>query len=321
MRILIIKLSSLGDLFHALPAVHNLKAETGADIDWVTHQAYAGLVRCFDDISRVIAFPRQRFPQNARAFLHDLHAVRYDLVIDLQGLLKSAVTALLARGGRRIGPSFHREGSRLFYHAVAGPRNKNRHAVIENLDIIGHLGLSLRPPVFPVTFPETAFAAESPHLVICPASRWTTKTWPAANFAAVARHLQQSRRVTVTLLGAPEDEACCAGIAAALDGPCHNLAGRTPLAETGAILGRADLLLANDSGPVHMAAAVGTPALVLFGPTDPARTGPFGSGHRVVQSHCSCQPCLRRGCHRQSGPCILDIPVDDVICHAEAMLP
>ncbi len=320
MRILIIKLSSLGDLFHALPAVHNLKTETGATIDWVTNAAYAELVRCFDDVETVIPFPRQNMRRDGAAFLRTLRQSRYDKIIDLQGLLKSALVARAARGDDRIGPSFHREGSRLFYHTVAGARDKNRHAVIENLDIIRHLGLRLNTPVFPVTLPETDFAVPSPHVVICPASRWETKNWPADRFAAVARHLQQQCGASITLLGAPADRPACQAITDALPAPCHNLAGKTSIVEMGSILKKADLLISNDSGPVHMAAAVGTRTLVIFGPTNPGRTGPFGEGHRVLQALNTCQPCMSRRCKNRESSCIRNITIDEVIAAAKGMI-
>ncbi len=320
MRILIVKLSSLGDLFHALPAVHNLKTETGAEIDWVTQEAYVDLVRCFDDVSTVIAFPRRDFLRKAGPFIRRLRRAKYDVIIDMQGLLKSGLVTRLACGKRRIGPSFHREGSRLFYHSVTGVRDKNRHAVIENLDLILHLGLPLQVPCFPVSFPDSDSSPPAPHVVICPASRWETKNWPADRFAATARHLVDRHRASITLLGAPEDVPVCATIAASQDGRCRNLAGQTSITGMGSILKTADLLISNDSGPVHMAAAIGTPTVVIFGPTDPGRTGPFGSGHRVLQSRHACQPCMNDRCRHPDESCIRSITVDEVLAAVEAML-
>jgi heptosyltransferase I len=152
-RILIIKLSSFGDIFHALPAVNNLKIALDAEIDWVTQPEYVDLVKCFPVISTVIPFPRREFMTRGLGFFRTLRGRHYDLVIDLQGLLKSAIVARLARGTRTIGPSFQREGARFFYDAVAGRCNKNRHAVEENLDVVRYLGLPVSSIRFPVTFP------------------------------------------------------------------------------------------------------------------------------------------------------------------------
>ena len=114
-RVLIVKLSALGDLMHALPVARALKAGLQAEIDWVTQDEYVDLVARFDDVDRVIGFPRHRFVRHHRRFLRELRSRSYDIVIDLQGLFKSGAVTRLARGARRIGPSYHRECSRLFY--------------------------------------------------------------------------------------------------------------------------------------------------------------------------------------------------------------
>jgi heptosyltransferase-1 len=322
MRILIIKLSSIGDLFHALPAVHALKVGLNAPIDWVTTTAYVDLVNCFDDVDHAIAFPRKHFFKNLKHFKKQLRTHHYDLIIDLQGLLKSATVARLARGGRRIGPSFHREASHLFYSTVAGICNKDRHAVLENLDIADHLGIESQPLHFPVTFPDITVSGASPRIAISPTSRWETKNWPLERFAAVAKELQESQQATIVLLGGPDDIDACQHIESALDAPCENWAGKTTLVEMGSQLQTVDLLIANDSGPVHMAAAIGKPTLVIFGPTKPHRTGPFGEGHHVIQTSLPCQPCGQRTCSQPDPgvPCMTGISVTEVTKAAHAML-
>ena len=304
MKILIVKTSSLGDLFHALPAVHNLKVKTGATIHWVTNRPYAELVKCFRDVDRVISFPRDSFFSHARAFLKDLRAEEYDLILDMQGLLRSALVARLARGPKRIGPSFHREGASAFYDAVAGPRNKNRHAVDENMDFIDHLGLERIPPEFPVSFPKKELDAVRPRVAFLPKSRWATKNWPPAHFAEVARRLREEKHASLFLLGSADSVPECREIERAVGGDVVNLTGTTSLVEMGSVLTEMALLIASDSGPVHMAAAVGTPALVVFGPTDAVRTGPYGPAHRTVSAQIRCQPCLSRTCREGDVPCL-----------------
>ncbi len=319
--LLIVKLSSLGDLFHALPAVHNLKEGLGATVDWVVQREYSGIVTCFDDVRRVIPFDRRGRDRRPGAFLKALRAERYDMVIDMQGLLKSAFITRLARTSRRIGPSFHREGSRLFYHAVAGRRDKVRHAVEENLDPVRYLGLAALPPVFPVTFPPLELPGHGPRVAVVPTSRWATKDWTPAGFAAAARTLHEERGATVYLMGGPGDVARCADIERMMGGGAVNLAGKTSLVEMGSYLAAMDLLVANDSGPVHMAAAVNTPSLVLFGPTSPARTGPYGDAHRVVRSApLECRPCFMRDCAPKHHRCMSDITADQVSQVALEML-
>ncbi|MBL7077245.1 MAG: glycosyltransferase family 9 protein [Kiritimatiellae bacterium] len=319
--ILVVKLSSLGDLFHALPAVHNLKVGLGAEIDWVTQREYAGLVSCFDDVRRVIPFDRRGRSRKPRAFLKELRAERYDMVLDMQGLLKSGVITRLARAGRRLGPSFQRECAWLFYHAVAGKRDKERHAVEENFDVVRFLGLDPIPPEFPVTFPAIELEGIGPRVAVIPSSRWVTKDWTPAGFAAAARHLRDERGAIVYLMGGPGDAARCADIDRMMGDGTVNLAGKTSLVEMGSYLAAMDLLIANDSGPVHMAAAVGTPSLVLFGPTCPDRTGPYGDDHRIVQSGpLECRPCFMRDCPPGHHRCMADISADQVTTVALEML-
>ena len=322
MQILIIKLSSLGDLFHALPAVRALKQGLNAQVDWVTQTSYVELVRCFTDVRRVIGFPRRGNGKDWARFMHELRRERYDLILDLQGLMKSALVTRLARGARRIGPSFHREGSRMLYDAVAGLRNKERHAVDELLDVVRFLGAPI-PAVaeFPVTFPQRHIEANHPRIALAPCSRWPTKNWPAARFGEVARALHAKTGATFFIVGAPEDRSVCDEIARVLGTTALNLCGQTSLVELGAVMAEMDLALTVDSGPMHMAAALGVPVLALFGPTDPRRTGPYGKQHRIWDvPEESCAKCFSARCRRGDLICMERIQPDAIIAAALDML-
>ena len=320
-RILVIKLSSLGDLFHALPAVRNLKQQLNATVDWVTQTPYVDLVKCFPDVNRVIAFPRRNFLKRSSPFVRDLRREKYDLVLDLQGLLKSALVARIARGGKRIGPSFAREGSRLLYSAVAGPTNKNRHAVDEVLDVVRYLGLEVRKPEFPVVFPKAQRPEPSPRVAFIPCSRWRTKNWPPERFVEVGRALQERADATIFLAGGPEDQPTCGAIEQQLGERVVNVCGRTSLVELGSLLQEMDLVITADSGPMHMAAAAGRPVLAVFGATDPKRTGPYGEKHRVVALEgLECRPCFSDRCARLDLACLRDLPAERVVAQAMEML-
>jgi len=321
MKILVIKLSSLGDLCHALPAVHAVRQGLGGTADWVTQPAYADLVRCFDDVQRVLVFPRRGWLAGGPAFLRALRQERYDFVLDLQGLLKSALVARLARGARRVGPSFHREGAHLFYHDVAGARDKARHAVEELLDVVRFLGLPAPVPVFPLHVPRLELAAGRPRIALIPCSRWPTKNWPVAHFVAAAQALRAATGATFFLAGAPEDRPACAAIAAALDAAAVDRCGQTTLVELGSLLQEMDLVISVDSGPMHLAAALGTPVLALFGPTDPRRTGPYGPRHRVLTAaDLGCRPCFADTCPDGKPDCMAGITPECVAATAAEML-
>ena len=286
MKILIVKTSSLGDLFHALPAVHLLKQAYDAEIDWVVNTEYTGLVECFTDVRKVIPFPRSGLLPNLGTFRDTLRAETYDLIVDLQGLIKSAWVCRMAKrskGAKILGPSFQREGARFLYSAVVGKKNKNRHAVEENIDVLHWLKKPEAPVEFPVEFPAVDFRCleQHPVVVFSPCSRHAAKNWPVKRFIELGKQLNAQ----IVLVGAPDDMEVCTTIENALpEGAATNLCGTTSLLELGGILQRADLVVTVDSGPMHMASAAGTPCLAIFGPTDPLRVGPYGEQHRVLRN-------------------------------------
>jgi heptosyltransferase I len=320
MRVLVVKLSSLGDLFHALPAVHCLKAGLSAQIDWVVHPQYRDLAACFTDVDRVIPFARDIRPGSLMGDARVLRAAPYDLIVDLQGILKSALVSRLARGSQRLGPSFHREGSRLFYQATAGPRNKERHAVEENLDVVRYLGLPVLPPVFPMRFPMQLVSEPEPRVALIPFSRWPSKNWPVASFVRVGRNLQEHANASIFLIGGAAEAAAGAAMAGEFKGRVINLAGKLSLPQLGGVLQAMNLVIANDSGPMHMAASLGTSVLAVFGPTDQKRTGPYGDGHRVTAGNLRCQPCFSKRCRFKDGSCMRAVTSECVTTIALEML-
>ncbi|MBU0677434.1 MAG: glycosyltransferase family 9 protein [Verrucomicrobia bacterium] len=322
-RILLVKLSSLGDLFHALPLVRVLKRELGARIDWVTQAPYADLVRCFDDVDDVIVFPRKSFLRSLRSFRSRLRQEEYDLVLDLQGLLKSAFVAGLARSRRKLGPSYCREGSHIFYGEIAGELNKERHAVEEGLDFARHLDLSVGEPEFPMSFPSLNLSEGRPRIALIPCSRWETKNWPVAHFVDAGKMLRRELGATLFLFGAPEDGEICRQIAAGCGDGVVDQCGKTSLIEMGSWLSEMDLVITVDSGPMHMAAALQKPVLAIFGPTDPVRTGPFGDRCEVLYvDYLSCRPCFSRSCLRDERDvaCLKMLSPERVAATAAGML-
>ena len=320
-RILVVKLSSLGDTLHALPAVAEIAKRLDAEVDWAVQPAFAPLVECFACVSRVVRVPR---PSDFRGWLRALRALRrapaYDLVLDMQGLLKSALVARAARAPRRIGPSFAREGSRLLYTEIAGRRDKSRHAIDECFDVLRHLGIPVpAEPRFPLSVPapdpdaldppELA-SLSGPRVAVAPYSRWPSKNWPAERFAEAIRLLVQERGVRVHVLGGPGDRAGAQAILDAAGVPAANHCGAFSLVESAGLLSRCEALLTNDSGPMHLAAALGVRCVALFGPTSAARTGPYGPRHAILRAEPECPraPCRRRDCPLGTGACLASIP-------------
>ena len=257
----------------------------------------------------MIPFPRHDLAARGPSFWRDLRRERYDAVLDFQGLLKSAIPARLARAARVIGPSFHREGARLFYGEVAGRRNKNRHAVEENLDFAAHLGVAVDEVRFPLDLPREPLAEPRPRIALVPRSRWETKNWPPEYFGALAARVLARRPASFFIVGGPGDEAAARAVAeAAPPGATIDRCGRTSLVELGSLLQEMDLVVTVDSGPMHLAAALGVPVLALFGATDPVRTGPFGDIHRVLRlDTLSCSPCFSDACARGDFACLRNL--------------
>lgn len=316
MKILIVKTSSLGDLFHAVPTVHLLKQAFDAEIDWVVNMEYTGLVACFSDVRKIIPFPRKGLLSNLGPFKEELQKETYDLIIDLQGLLKSAFVCRLAKrakGAKILGPSFQREGAHLLYTAVVGSKDKNRHAVTENLDVLRYLDKPDGPVEFPIKFPAVEFPCldQHPVVVFAPCSRHAAKNWPAKRFVELGEKLDAQ----IILVGAPDDLDTCTWIENKLsEGAATNLCGKTSLLELGGVLQRADLVVTVDSGPMHMASAAGTPCLAIFGPTDPLRVGPFGDQHRILRES------RVQTYSKQDMDSIRKVEVNDVVNAAKEML-
>ncbi len=320
-RILIVKLSSLGDILHVLPTVHALREQLGATIDWAVQPEYVPLVRCFPDVERIIPVPRHGLMGSFRKTWADIRACDYDLVVDLHGLFKSAWVTRAARAKRRIGPSYARELSGLAYGERAGRRNRTRHAAEQAMDVLDYLGLK-RPatPEVALRHPDATLPAAPLRIGFSPVSRWPTKNWPAAHFGQLAQRLARELGAKVFVLGTQADWAVGEAICKMEPANAANLCGRYSIPELFSVLKQCDLLIANDTGPVHMAAVQGKPSLVLFGPTRPDWTGPYGKGHHILMHHLPCQPCLSRRCRRGDFACLAGLLPGEVFEAARAQL-
>ncbi len=308
-KVLIIRMSSLGDLVHSLPALHALKRGINCEISFITNSEYADFVKCFSDVNRVISFNRKNFIRGLVELYHNIKKEHFDLVIDLQGLLKSAIILYLAVSPRKIGPSYHRELSHIFYHEISGRRDMNRHAVERTFDVVKYLGIDYDRREFNLTFPPARYEIprDRRNIAIIGDARWQSKIWPYEYFVRLASLLIRDG-FNVYLLGSSEGWKNAA--ASLLDGGANNLIGKTNLVELGSLLRDMDLVVSNDSGPMHIAAALGVRVVALMGPTDPVRTGPYGEGHIVFSGRASCAPCFRRSC--PDNVCMKKISPDEV---------
>lgn len=184
--------------------------------------------------------------------------------------------------------------------------------------MVRFLGLAEVPVTFPVKFPVPAQAPTTPAVAVIPFSRRPNKNWPVPSFVEMARLLQKEYGVAIYLFGSQGDREGCEAIRAALSatagaGGVFNLAGRTTLVEMGGWFSRMRLVVANDSGPLHMGVALGVPVVTFFGPTDPRRTGPYGAGHHVLRSGVDCSPCFDKKCRLARVECMESITPEQVM--------
>lgn len=315
MKVLIIKLSALGDVVQSLPVAMAIRRhDPSARIDWLVERPSAGLLLGHPALDNVLISPRHDLREDAVAalpeagsFLGRLRSVRYDVVLELQGLIKSAIFARLVRGGRKIGFRGGKEPlAALVLNQPLPAYDPERHALERYLDVLEPLGV-LRParPEFGLQ-PSAehlagarellgAWGRERPLVVLHPVAKWDSKLWPLEHWIALARRLREMG-LDLVLSGARDDQPVTGAIAQGAGGGVLDLAGRTGLKELSAVLSLARLVVCTDTGVMHLAAALDRPVVALFGPTSPGRTGPWGTGHTVLRLGLACSPCFKRQC-------------------------
>lgn len=323
MRILIIKTSSLGDIIHALPVLDYLRqAAPDARIDWVVDEAFQDLLAGNPLLNRVITVAMRRwkrapFSPAARhelpTALHEIRKERYDLVFDLQGNIKSGLICLLARSPRKIG--FSRENLQERFNLFCTTEQAaclpaDRHIQSRYLRVVsapfsldpGILRLSTDIATSPADDAATlalTTTATRPLILLHTGTTWTTKLWHREGWIQLGTALLD-RLPTATLLlswGNPDEQQEVAALAGQL-GDRAVVLQRLTLRELVALLKRCDLAVGGDTGPIHLAAAVGTPTVSFYRCTDGTRNGPRGERQIILQSPLSCTACLRKSCER-----------------------
>ena len=338
-RLLVIKPSSLGDIVHALPAVAALRCwSPTATITWLVKPEWREILEGNPDIDEVITLPASRWSWLQTVRL--LRSKRFDLVVDLQGLFRSGLIAWLTGAPLRVGFAAAREGSTLFYtHRVPLPvaqapwRLLDMHAVDRNLMVAAHLGADIRHVRFHLpslasdekeieAWLQEAGVQQSDRLIaIAPVDRLGIRSWPLDRFVSVAATLSQLPNVRIVLIGAPTERWAVEKFWQPVGNKLLDLVGKTRIRQLGVLLRRMRLLIVNDSAPMHIAAAVGTPVLGLFGPSSPSHHGPLGDGHVVLRTDIPCSPCGRSICINPNHlECLTSITVEDVVKKANEML-
>jgi lipopolysaccharide heptosyltransferase I len=345
-RILLIKPSSLGDVIHALPVLDGLRRRyPRAHIAWLVGRPFAPLIAGHPALDEIIEFDRSRFGRvwrsvsvtaDFRRFTRGLRERRFDLAIDLQGLFRSGYLAWATRAPVRIGFAEARELAWLFYTHRIPRSQRDVHAVDRNCLVGDMLGFELGTRAIDlvvteaeraearVLLAEAGLAPGEPFVAITPGARWETKRWFPERFADVIDQLAVNPGLRSVLLGGRDELAPSARIQELCRFSPVSLTGVTTLRQLVAVLAEAAVVLCHDSGPMHMASALGRPMVSLVGPTNPCRTGPYERMDTVMRVKLPCAPCYFRQLAqcKHGHACMTQITADGVVTRVrEALEP
>ncbi|MEE9263142.1 MAG: lipopolysaccharide heptosyltransferase I [Vicinamibacteria bacterium] len=334
MNFLIVRLGSIGDIVHTLPALAALRqAFPEAHIDWLVESRSKEILvgnPCLDGLLEVDTLAWRRRLYSPATWgqigerLRALRARRYDAVFDFQGLLKSGVLSRLARSPKRIG--FAREhlresGASVFTNQRLSPPEDVRHVIDRNLYLLRAVGIETSERVFPIAVPEDvrrraeeglASYGISDYVALNPGGGWATKRWSPERYGKLAEEIQREWNLPSLVLWGPGEEDLAERIVASSAGAARR-APAIGLKEMVPYLEGARLFVGGDTGPLHIACALGASVVGVFGPTDPARNGPFGEGDRVVWKSVPCSPCYKRRCPGFDTVCLRSMSVPEVM--------
>jgi heptosyltransferase-1 len=337
-KLLIVRLGALGDIVHAIPVAAALR-RTLPDlrIDWLVsarHRELLDLVSAVDTC--LVVNDRERAP-GGRSLIETIGAIRrerYDVVIDLQGLIKSAVIARLSGAPRVIGfaSRYLREPlARFGYTETHDPGgagiyapSERRHVIAINLGLLEPLGIRTTTPEFPLRAVDSAARDEmmratgGHYALLNPGAAWPNKRWPPSRLAAVAAALRQRHGLMSVVLWGPGERPLGEAVVADARGSAV-LSPPTSVADIVALARGADVMVSGDTGPTHIGAAVGTPMVGIYGPTRPERNGPWLADDVTVSRAAVCQCHHLRRC-RVERMCLLDIEVEEVLAAVERRL-
>jgi lipopolysaccharide heptosyltransferase I len=337
-RFLLVRLGALGDIVHAIPVAAGLRrAFPDARIDWVVSARHRALLDLVPVVDHLIALGgRKKASQglSKAAAIRTLREARYDWAIDMQGLMKSAIVARLSGAARVLGfaRSYLREPlARFCYTDTYDPgassvfdRRETRHIVEVNRGFLGVLNALSGPPEFPIAVVDTELAADvrrstgGDYALLNPGAAGPNKRWPPERLGAVAESLSRRHQLPSIVLWGPGERELADEVVAHAGGAATTTPPTT-IPDLVALARGACVMVSGDTGPTHIAAAVGTPIVGIYGPTRPARNGPWRPEDVTISRAEVCECHHLRKC-RRARMCLLDIEADEVIAAVERRL-
>lgn len=337
-RFLIVRLGALGDIVHAIPVAAALRrAFPSARIDWVVSGKHRAILDLVPLIDRRLSIKDRSGSGEDASFLtaiRDIRRSEYDAALDLQGLVKSALIARLSGAKRVIGfnRKYAREPfARWFYTEQHDPGGdgiyaaaETRHVVDINLGLLSALGVTAGTAEFPIEARDSLVARQiaertgGRYALLNPGAAWPNKRWPPPRLAALASALRSRRGLPSVVLWGPGEIELAAEVVAAADGAAL-MPPETAIADIVALARGAAVMVSGDTGPTHLAAAVGTPIVGIYGPTRPERNGSWRREDETVSRAAICRCHHFRSC-RVERMCLLDITVDEVLAAVERRL-
>jgi len=336
-NVLVVKLSAIGDVIHALPVSYAIK-ETfpEAKITWVVEPPAYDLLTNNPYIDHIILFEKKKFKsvggflKNLPKFSTELKKTKYDVTLDLQGLGKSAIIAYLSGAQLKLGCSNMRELSDLVSKPVCG-LNQNGHIVERYLDVVRDLGCKVEKVIFPIVITEkeadiaiklmlqAGMDIKNPYVVLAVGANWPNKRWPTKLYAALVDYLYSQDIIPVLIGGGVVDSRLAEEINEQAEIPPVDLVGKTTLKQLAYIIKNAKAVVGGDTGPVHLAAGLEKSVIMLMGPTDINRNGPYGQPQNAIEISRKCKHCWKRQC-KLNLDCLADIKLESVVEKLQAIL-
>jgi lipopolysaccharide heptosyltransferase II len=314
-RICIIKPSAFGDVVQSMPILNVLRARfPDSQISWVINRELSDLLTGHPADPKLIPFDRRGGVSDWWRLLKEIRQSRFDLVFDLQGLLRTGVMCAASGAPLRVGLQTARESSGLACHLLLPntttqiPAHRRAWAIADALG----MGNFRQQADLSVSDVDLAWSnqlkakAGGPLLVIHPGARWQTKQWPIRSFSSVAVRALQNLGMSAIVVGSRSEASAAEELVQLVknerpSSEIRSLAGQTSMKQLAALMRSADLVLSNDSGPMHLAAAMGTPVVGIFTCTSPERSGPPGNSHRLVSANVSCAASYCKQCPKKGS--------------------